>query len=209
MTLTSQFRAGIVVALAALTMLLAHPLSAHAATDMFVKLTPMNAQTPPIQGESQDKALPGAINIKGFSWDIESPATIGSTSGGAGAGKAKLNPLKITKSVDSTSPALLAAAGAGTPFKDVALIIRKAGATGSDAFLEYHLKTALVTNIETSADSGDDGVQETVTFAYGAIQERYMPQATPTGAAAKPIINGWSQILNQPNTDSWIDPFNS
>jgi type VI secretion system secreted protein Hcp len=173
---------------------------------MFLKITPQSNQ-PAIQGETQDKTLPGAIEVKSFSWDVESPTTIGSATSGAGAGKAKLNPLKITKAVDATSPALLMAAGNGTAFKDVALVVRKAGATGPDAFLQYHLKTAVVTHIETSADSGDEGVTETVTFAYGAIQERYMPQSTTTGLAPKPLVNGWNQILNQPNTDAWSDIF--
>jgi type VI secretion system secreted protein Hcp len=193
MSFTSPFRACTVAALAALTMLLAIPLSAHASQDMFLKMS-----QPDLQGESLDKALPGAINLKSFDWSIENPTSLGSAS--AGAGKAKLNPLKITKLVDASSPGLMMAAAKGTTIPSATLIVRKAGGQ-PDAYLQYRLKTVFVTNVETSADDGDDGVSETVTLMYGSIQQRYV-QAKPSGAL-NPIITGWDQILNQPLNPDW------
>src|SRR3954453_3340145 len=83
--------------------------SAHAATDYFMRIDPgsgpgVNQQ---IQGESQDATFPGRlgyIQIKSFHFSVENATTIGSQTGGTGAGKAKLNELTIVKDVDSTSP---------------------------------------------------------------------------------------------------------
>jgi type VI secretion system secreted protein Hcp len=194
---TVPFRACVVAALAALTMLLAIPLSAHAAQDVFLKLN-----QPDLQGESFDKSLPGAINLKSFAWSIENPTSIGSASGGAGAGKAKLNELEVTKLVDASSPGLMMAAAKGTSIPSATLIVRKAGATSPDAYLQYRLKTVFVTDVETSADASDDGVTETVKLAYGSMQERYV-QTRPNGATLSPIITGWDQILNQPVDTGW------
>ena len=46
----------------------------------------------------------GYIQIKSFNCGVENPATIGSATGGAGAGKAKFNQLTVDKDVDSTTP---------------------------------------------------------------------------------------------------------
>jgi hypothetical protein len=45
-----------------------------------------------------------AFEIKDFSFDVENPTTIGSATGGAGAGKTKFNEFSIGKKVDSGPP---------------------------------------------------------------------------------------------------------
>jgi hypothetical protein len=45
------------------------------------------ADPPKIVGESVDKTHPNTIAVTAFSFGIENPTTIGSASGGAGAGK--------------------------------------------------------------------------------------------------------------------------
>jgi type VI secretion system secreted protein Hcp len=199
MSITSSFRACAVAALAALTVLLAIPLSAHASQDIFLRFN--NPATPELQGESTDKALPGAINVKEFSWSIENPVAIGSTS--AGAGKAKFESLTIKKLVDASSPGLMAAAGKGTAIPAATLIVRNGDPRQTDAYLQYRLKTVFVTDIEVSAASDDAGVYENVTLTFGSLQQRYVQ--TKTSGALNPIVNGWDQILNQQLAD-WTGP---
>jgi type VI secretion system secreted protein Hcp len=202
MSITSPFRACIVAALAALTMLLAIPLSAHASQDIFLKFG-AQPNLPDVRGETMDKSMPGAISVQSVDWEIENPVTIGSASGGAGTGKAKLNPLKIKKLVDASSPGLMMDAGNGAMIRDAWLAVRKAGSTGSDAFLQYHLKNVFVTGIETSAEAGDDGVYETVTLMYGSMQQRYVPAQPRSTTGLTPVVTGWDQITNQSITDAW------
>lgn len=196
MSFISPFRGYAVAGLAALAVLLAVPLSAHASQDMFLQMG-----RPDLQGESLDKSLPGAISISEFSWKIETPTTIGSASGGAGSGKASLGPLEIKKPVDASSPGLMMAAAKGTMIPYAALVIRKADPRQPDAFLQYRFRTVVVTDVETSADAGGEGVSETVTLRYGSVQQRYL-QTKPSGAV-NPIITGWDQVANAPFNADW------
>jgi type VI secretion system secreted protein Hcp len=200
MSITSTSRACIVAGLAALTMLLAIPLSAHASQDILVKFN----NAPELQGEVQDKAALGAISATELSWGIENPMTIGSSSGGAGAGKAKFEELEIKKLVDASSPGLMMAAGKGAPIPSASIMIRKDAGKMNTA-LQYSLKNVFVTKIDTSASAGDDGVYETVTLRVGSIQQRYV-QARPTGAL-NPIIAGWDQVANSQTTPADWSPF--
>ena len=54
-----------------------------------------------------------AFEIKDFSFGVENQTTIGSATGGAGAGKIKLNELTIKKTTDTASPSSSSANGGG------------------------------------------------------------------------------------------------
>jgi|GEM_PF-5437782 len=61
-----------------------------------------------VRGETKDDVYLGnkgaAFEIKDFSFGVENPTTIGSATGGAGAGKIKFNEFTIKKTSDSASP---------------------------------------------------------------------------------------------------------
>jgi type VI secretion system secreted protein Hcp len=73
---------------------------------------------------------PGAIELTSFSWGESNPTTIGSATGGSGAGKGRVSEIVITKSTDSASPVLVRACASGQHFSTVTL--RKAG--GSETY---------------------------------------------------------------------------
>ena len=148
-------------------------------------------------GESQDPTHKGAIEVQAFAFGIENPTTIGSTSGGAGAGKAKFDELAITKSVDTASPILFEAAAQGVHFPQMLLKIRKAGSTSQPDYLIYDFRMVFVTKIEWTGGGGGDAPEEMVTLVYGAMEISYAPQSA-TGAFGNPIIKDWSQITNTP-----------
>jgi type VI secretion system secreted protein Hcp len=202
MSITARFRACAVAALAALTVLLAIPLSAHASQDIYLTFN-SSPETKDLVGESTDKALPRAINLQEFSWSIENPTTIGSASGGAGTGKAKFEPLTIKKLVDASSPGLMAAAGKGAHIPSATIVVRNGNAGAPDAYLQYRLNTVFVTKVEAAAAAGDEAVTETVELRYGSLTQRYV-QSKP-GSGPKPIVNGWDQMVNQQMTD-WSGP---
>src|SRR5881392_3039991 len=56
------------------------------------------------------------IPIQSFSWGISNPTSTGSSSGGAGAGKASLSSMNVMKAVDTSSALLLRAAATGNHF---------------------------------------------------------------------------------------------
>jgi type VI secretion system secreted protein Hcp len=198
-SITSSFRAYVFAGLAALMLLLAVPLSAHAATDTFLKFD-KTTQAPGLEGESLDQAFPKAIEIQEFHWGVENPVSIGST--GAGIGKAKFQEVQIKKTPDASSAGLMMALGRGVSIPNAYIIVRKAGdGTSAKPYLQYRLNKVWVTKIETANSSGDDVPTEDVTLAVGAIQQSYLKQ----GATA-PIVTGWDQITNQLMTDAWTGP---
>jgi type VI secretion system secreted protein Hcp len=178
--------------------------SAHAATDYFMRIDP-GPGNPQIAGESQDVNFPGKqgyISINSFSYGVENPTTIGSQTGGAGAGKAKFNELEIDKNVDSTSPQIFQALAQGQHFNGIEIVARKAGGapTAAPIATRYYFSLAFPTSDRQSGNSGDDTPQQTLTFAYGGFAMKYVGQ-TPTGTAKPPVNAKWSQITNSLNWD--------
>ena len=152
-------------------------------------------------GETKDKNHPNWLEIKTFEFGAENPTTIGSATGGAGAGKFKLNPFKITKDVDTSSTSRFMACAAGAHDPTVVLAIRKAGGTQMD-YLKYAFRMVFVTNISWSGGGGEEAPEETVEFVYGAMGIQYIPQTTGgLPDAGKKQIAAWSQTTNQPNLD--------
>jgi type VI secretion system secreted protein Hcp len=136
-----------------------------------------------IKGEATDKQHKGEIEISSFSWGVSNSSSIGSATGGAGAGKTTFQSFTITKVLDKTSPLLLQAAAAGKHYKEAELIFsRKAGGTQRD-FLYIKMESVLISSVHTQG-SGKDGVpQESVTFNFQKAEEIYLsgngkPQAT-------------------------------
>ena len=165
--------------------------AAQAAEDYFLKIQ----ATPAIQGETVDATFspsPRAIELISFDWSAENTVTIGSATGGSGAGKAKLNRLTVEKRVDSASAALFQRLATGAHIPSMELFVRRGGATGQ-GYLKYRFATVFVTSVSPSGDG--EQMRERVTFAYGAVAQRYTQQ-TATGAAGTVFEGGWNQISN-------------
>jgi hypothetical protein len=68
------------------------------------------SQTPDARELSQndlDRVAGGVgtpLDVEDFSFSVENPTTIGSQTGGAGAGKIKFNEFQITRTTDKSSP---------------------------------------------------------------------------------------------------------
>jgi type VI secretion system secreted protein Hcp len=127
-----------------------------------------------------------AIDIDSFSWGAENPTTIGSATGGAGAGKVKFNEFTITKKIDKASPALFKNMASGAHYPTVILTLRRAGE--SKPYMTYTMKTVFTTKIDHSGAS-PEMVSEEITFVYGQVLE----QVTDGDATAQA---GWNQITN-------------
>lgn len=80
-------------------------------------------------------------------------SSIGSATGGAGAGKASFQDFHFTKLVDGTSPTLFLAVATGKHFTKATVKVKKAGAT--EPFMIYTLHDVLVTSYQSGGSSGD------------------------------------------------------
>jgi type VI protein secretion system component Hcp len=137
-------------------------------------------------------AGPGHVfEIEDYSFDIQQTPNISSASGGVGAGKVVFNPFSITRASDKMSPLLFEMACAGTPFQTVWLGLSKAGSTpaSSPMFMSFVFKLVAVKSIVFAYDP--EKAKETVTFEYGGLQTRYVPQSLTSA-----VIGGWNQVRN-------------
>ena len=92
-----------------------------------------------------------AIVVDSFSFGVENPTTIGSATGGAGAGKIKFNEFEINKKIDNASPVLFKQAASGAHYKKAVLTLRNAG--DKDPYMTYTMETVFITKIDHSGGS--------------------------------------------------------
>ena len=150
-------------------------------------------------------AQPGMAEIKdvivvdSFSLGVENPTTIGSATGGAGAGKVKFNEFQIKKTTDNASPAFFKNLAAGAHYKKAVLTVRKPG--GGKPYMTYTFETVFTTKIDWSGP-GDEGPEESITFVYGKL----VIQSDGTNADGKPATatSGWNQVSNK--SDDIVTP---
>jgi type VI secretion system secreted protein Hcp len=168
------------------------------AVDAFIKFEKAMAAMADIKGECTDPTFKDYFEIKDFSFGAENATTIGSATGGAGAGKIKFNEFTIKKPTDTASPYFFRNCAAGAHYKKVTLAIRKSGGmadrTGKP-FLVFNFGTVFTTKIDWSGP-GDEGPEESITFVYGALDVAYAQQK-PDGSM-EPLKNtSWSQVTNK------------
>lgn len=158
------------------------------------------------EGESLDKFFSAkkAFEIKDFSFGVENPTTVGSATGGAGAGKIKFNEFTIKRTTDKSSPLFFKNCCIGTHYGEVNIAIRKSGgdkdATGKP-FVEFKFGTVFTTKIDWSGP-GDEGPEESVTFVFGQFGVRYTVQKA-SGDVGDQKWEGWDQVQNINNKDIW------
>jgi type VI secretion system secreted protein Hcp len=161
------------------------------ATDFFLKLDT-------IKGDSLDSQHAGEIEVESFSWGTTNHTTIGSATGGAGAGKAQFERLLITARVSSASPLLAHLCASGQHVKNAVLTVRKAGGKQED-YYNVTFKTVFLTQYKSVGGSGTSGANllplDELTFLYGTYQIEYRPQMKD-GSLAASVLTGWSQITN-------------
>jgi type VI secretion system secreted protein Hcp len=112
-----------------------------------------------IQGESQDKAHPGEIELDSFSFGINNFSTIGSATGGAGAGKVSLQDIHFSAPISVASPLLFKACASGQHIKKAVLSVRKAGGDQgvSSDFMKVLLTDVLVSGYAMGSHELDNG----------------------------------------------------
>jgi type VI secretion system secreted protein Hcp len=156
------------------------------------------------KGETHDSVYVknDAFEIKDFSFGVENPTTIGSATGGAGAGKIKFNEFTIKKTTDQASPTFFLNCCIGSHYPAVTIAMRKSGgdtATSGKEFLIFKFDTVFTTKIDWSGP-GDEGPEESITFVYGKLAVRYTIQ-DKSGTQGEQKGAGWDQVMNKDASD--------
>jgi len=119
--------------------------------------------------------------IFGFSLGASNPTTIGSATGGAGAGKVKFKEFTIKKTIDKASPAFFRACATGSHYAKVTITVRK---SGGDTTFDFG--TVFVSGIKWVPADGPVNSLEEITFLAGSMK------VTADGS-----VSCWDQVLNK------------
>jgi len=111
------------------------------------------------------------IQVNAFSTETSNTASIGSAGGGAGAGKATIKPLVLTKAVDDCTPLLFKAAFTG---QHIATATLQVGTNRTPTLFTIQLSNVFVTDIKhdfsrNGPGPADDVLMETVTLDAAAL----------------------------------------
>ena len=129
-----------------------------------------------VDGESKAKGFEKNIEVLAWSWGGSQSGTFHKGSGGAGAGKANINDLTVTKYMDTASTVLFKSLCEGKHFADAKLVSRKAGGASPVDFLEIKLTNVMVTNVSVGGSQGDELPHENITLNFEKFEVKYTPQ---------------------------------
>jgi hypothetical protein len=108
-----------------------------------------------------------SLNLDAFQFGFHNSATIGSATGGAGAGKASFDALDVSTALSDASPELFAALASGRHYETATLTETNAA---GQPIASWVLGTVFVTD-DLLTDNGFDPPAEELKFAFGAITE--------------------------------------
>lgn len=127
--------------------------------------TPVISAQMTLDSADPDTDTVGPIPIINFTLGGTNATTIGSGSGGAGAGKLSFAPLTVTKMLDAASPLLLSHMATGHHFTEVKIEVFSAN---NAPLATYKFKTAFVTSDLVGGESMS--LSEQVIFVFGKLE---------------------------------------
>jgi len=151
----------------------------------------VNDNTPVLKGESTLQGRAGAIRARSLTWGYDQHPSVGSSSGGAGAGRAEFGEMVFTKAVDAVSPAIYQALAMGTVYPKVVVSIRK----GAGDLAAFTLGTVVFSSVKGSAS--EDDATEDIGIMYGKV---VWQAAKADGRLPTPAF-GWNRVKNAPTVD--------
>lgn len=150
-----------------------------------------------IDGEVTAKGHEKWIEVLSWSFGVTNPTTIGSSTGGAGAGKASFQDLHFVQNSQSSSPKLLQALARGDHLKSALLTFVK-GESNPVEYLKIKLEDVLVSSFQAGGAEGsnNDLPSESVSLNFAKIEWNYTPQNSD-GTTVAPIVFPFDIRANQ------------
>lgn len=154
-----------------------------------------------VKGETQDDEMSKkhAFEVLSFDFGCENSISIGSISGGGGAGKMSFKEMQITKKCDTSSTSFFEKLCTGAHFDEGKLELRRAGGTSDSVgkiFFTFKFKFMMVQDIQWSGSDGDEIFTESITLKFGACEMEYTPQLA-TGKDGKKCVSRFSGTKNK------------
>lgn len=147
-----------------------------------------------IPGESTHAAHPGEIDVLSWQWGM-TQTVIRSPGSGNTTGKVNYRDIQITKSIDRSTPLLMAAASEGKHWKQAALYALKEGRNPQETKV-ITMKDIVVTSIQLGGASGNEPLTETITMQFNQVQVDYQPTDPQGNPLDKLISFVWDILKN-------------
>ena len=157
----------------------------------------MFLQHPAIKGATSDKNHAGCIDILDVEFGVSRRITAStSTQGDRESSNATISDLKITKWKNRSSPYLFIETCCGTG-KELKIYMTKTGAgDGSEVFMEYTLKNALLSQMDTEAMKyGNVRPVEIIKISFTSMTVKYV-QYDEDGNMVAPQVVGFDTKAN-------------
>jgi len=151
------------------------------AMDMFLEIEG-------VEGETQDKAKAGAIDVLAWSWGASQSGTMHMGSGG-GAGKVNVQDISVTKWIDKSSTDLLLHVCNGEHYPKATLTCRKAGGDALE-YLTITMEDVMITSLSTGGSGGEDRLTENISLNFSNFKIKYAEQGATGGETGGGEI-GW------------------
>jgi type VI secretion system secreted protein Hcp len=148
-------------------------------------------EIPGVPGESTVAGFDKQIALDSFQLAVSNPVQMGTE---RVKGKPSFSELVVTKTLDSSSPALMLRTADMAPFPWARVRVTKTSATGESTVLRYCFTKVHVTGF-SQATRGDLPV-ENITLSYGTIVQSYTQQAAPGAKEGAVFTSGWDVIGN-------------
>jgi type VI secretion system secreted protein Hcp len=143
------------------------------AQDIFLKISG-------IDGESEDVAHKGEIEVLSFGWKAHQESMMHAGSGG-GAGKATVDDLEFEHHVDRSSPNLMKYCLTGKHVQDAVLTVRKAGGNPLE-YLRFTFSDVIVTSVNPFGSNADNlRIRERVRISFAKVKQEYALQNAQGG----------------------------
>ncbi|VAW45399.1 Putative cytoplasmic protein USSDB7A [hydrothermal vent metagenome] len=143
-----------------------------------------------IKGEASDSGHKDWMDVESISWGVGRQITSStSTQGDRESSNAVITDLVINRFMDSATPKLFIESCCGTG-KDVIIHLSKTGkGSGTDVFMEYTLKNALISSYNVSADTNDTSrPMEAILISFVDVEVKYTPYDEDGNASASMAV---------------------
>ena len=135
-----------------------------------------------ITGESANAAHPGAIDVHEWSWGMSGASALG---GSGPASRVALQELRITKSVDRASTALMSVMRTNELIKKATLTVRKSGSSPAIDYLVVTIERGRITAFDIGTAATDEPeLVERISIAFEKIEISYAAQSSQGARSA-------------------------
>lgn len=153
---------------------------------------------PGVQGEAIKRGHENWIQVLTYGWAVEGGAPAATPR--ATPGRPALQPLRVSKFLDRSSPILALAAAAGTVYPEAQLVFYGAAGTSAPPLGVIRMTDVRVVGLAVESDPAAANARPTemLSLSFGTVTWSYNEIGLPQGTIRRTISTGWNVARNAP-----------